>query len=102
MMAAFRRLAWLRPERGTAFDIFGYTEEGSAEWGIIPEVYQRLRMLCHTFTPASLSEAVAQADLPQMIRGNGHVKAAAIRVYREALKQAILEAPQRLSASSGV
>ena len=65
----------LKVLRGTALDIFGYSEERQGERALVQNYMQTLeRMLAH-LSPATLPDALRFAKLPEEIRGFGHVKA---------------------------
>ena len=46
VMSLFSVLAWLKPLRGTAFDIFGYTSERRAERALIAEYEALVDEIC--------------------------------------------------------
>jgi indolepyruvate ferredoxin oxidoreductase len=74
MRPAFGVLAKLKGLRGTAFDVFGYTEERRTERALIGEYRATVEALLQGLTRERLAEAVALASLPEDIRGYGHVK----------------------------
>ncbi|WP_423195446.1 MULTISPECIES: indolepyruvate ferredoxin oxidoreductase family protein [unclassified Cupriavidus] len=74
-MTLFRLLARLKGLRGGVFDIFGRTEERRTERALIGEYRALLDELVAGLTPANHETAVALANLPDDIRGFGHVKA---------------------------
>ncbi len=83
MTSAFRVLAAMRSLRGTAFDLFGYTEERRMErelieWyqGIIETILQRLPL-------EGPEKLIALAAAPMDMRGYGPVKEAAVKQVRE-------------------
>lgn len=78
MMWAFRMLARFKGLRGTAFDIFGRSEERKIERQMISDYEQLITLLLSKLTATNLSIAVALAALPEQIRGYGHVKEASI------------------------
>ena len=71
---AFGLLAKARCLRGTPFDIFGYTEERKMERGLIAEYEKVITELCSRLTRENLPGAVQIANVPDEIRGYGHVK----------------------------
>jgi indolepyruvate ferredoxin oxidoreductase len=71
---AFKLLARLKRLRGTAFDIFGRTEERRMERRLIAEYEAILREIAAALTPENHALAVEIARLPEQIRGFGHVK----------------------------
>jgi indolepyruvate ferredoxin oxidoreductase len=76
MLTAFRVLARLKGLRGTAFDIFGRTEERRAERQAIVDYEARLAEIIAALSAANHAAAVELAALPLEIRGFGHVKEA--------------------------
>jgi indolepyruvate ferredoxin oxidoreductase len=76
MMTAFRTLAGLKRLRGTAFDIFGRTEERRMERRLIAEYEALLAEILGKLSPDNHHLAVALASLPDKVRGYGHVKEA--------------------------
>jgi len=74
MKGAFGVLAKLKGLRGTAFDVFGHTEERRTERALITEYRALVDELLASLDAARLPEAVALASLPDEIRGYGHVK----------------------------
>jgi len=101
MMGMFRVLAKLKGLRGTAFDIFGRTEERRMERALIGEYEQTVATLLAGLTRDKLSLAVEIASLPETIRGYGHIKArnaAAARSKRDELLARYRAAPVRAAA----
>ncbi|MFZ9428496.1 MAG: indolepyruvate ferredoxin oxidoreductase family protein [Burkholderiaceae bacterium] len=74
--SAFGLLARMKGLRGTAFDVFGQTEERRMERTLIQEYRACVEELLTGLRPERLAQAVEIAQLPQDIRGFGHVKAA--------------------------
>jgi indolepyruvate ferredoxin oxidoreductase len=74
MGGIFKILAALRSLRGTAFDIFGYTEERKTERALIREYEDTIARLLVDLTPQNHALAVEIASLPEGIRGYGHIK----------------------------
>jgi indolepyruvate ferredoxin oxidoreductase len=74
MMSAFRLLARMKRLRGTAFDIFGRSEERRTERALIGEYRATIEELLETLSPANLKLAAEIASVPMAIRGFGHVK----------------------------
>ncbi|MES3021492.1 MAG: indolepyruvate ferredoxin oxidoreductase family protein [Pseudomonadota bacterium] len=94
VLTAFRVLAKARRLRGTAFDIFGYSQERRDERRMVREYAAMVETLCENLGTQGLARAAALAELPLEVRGFGPVKAAAIASY-EARRAAILaEAPE--------
>ena len=82
MMKAFSFLAKFKALRATPFDIFGYQEERKVERALIREYEAIIEELTQGLTRDNHAIAVAIAELPMEIRGYGHVKEKAIKVYR--------------------
>ncbi len=78
MGSVFRLLARLKGLRGTAFDIFGYTQERKTERRLIADYEALVGDLLAGLRPDNHGRAVDLARLPDRIRGYGHVKQAAI------------------------
>lgn len=74
MMKAFGLLAKLKGLRGTAFDIFGRTEERRMERRLIAEYDALIGELVNRLTPENHALCVALTAIPEKIRGFGHVK----------------------------
>src|SRR5690606_35065217 len=74
MLTAFRLLARLRFLRGTAFDIFGRTEERRRERALISEYETLVNEIADNLATTNHDLAVALAQIPDRIRGFGHVK----------------------------
>jgi indolepyruvate ferredoxin oxidoreductase len=74
MFRAMHMLAKLKFLRGTAFDVFGNTEERRTESALIGEYEALVRELIGGLTTQKRDLAVELANLPDAIRGYGHVK----------------------------
>jgi indolepyruvate ferredoxin oxidoreductase len=74
MMKAFRALAPLKVLRGTPLDVFGYTQERRTERQLIRDYEDLVREILEKLTPDNHATAVGLANVPQKIRGFGHVK----------------------------
>ncbi|HUN67303.1 MAG TPA: indolepyruvate ferredoxin oxidoreductase family protein, partial [Burkholderiales bacterium] len=81
-MNLFRVLARLKGLRGTAFDIFGRTEERRMERALIGEYVQTVEALLAGLTRDNHALAIEIASLPETIRGYGHVKAKSVQAAR--------------------
>ena len=84
MWKAFQLLAKFKGLRGGAFDIFGYTEERKMERALITEFRGVIAELLAGLSAANHEQAVAIANLPEKIRGFGHVKEKAVAEYKMA------------------
>jgi len=89
MFKAFGVLAKFKFLRGTAFDIFGYSEERKTERKLVDDYRALVGQLNNTLNASNHAVAVALAALPEKIRGFGPVKAASL-VKTEAEKKALL------------
>ena len=70
----FRLLARMRRLRGTAFDVFGRTEERRMERRLIGEYERTIGEVLGGLRPENHEAAVAVAAVPERIKGFGHVK----------------------------
>jgi len=75
MLPAFRMLAKFKFLRGTALDIFGYSEERRTERKLVADYEAMLGEIMGKLTPENHHIAVGLANIPEKIRGFGHVKA---------------------------
>jgi indolepyruvate ferredoxin oxidoreductase len=84
MLPAFRVLAKLKSLRGTALDVFGHTEERKMERRLIADYERDIGQLLPGLTAENHATAVAIANLPEHVRGYGHIKMANVaKVARE-------------------
>ena len=74
MFRAFRLLARMRGLRGTAWDLFGRTEERRMERRLIDEYEETIGEILGGLRPENHEAAVAIAAGPERIKGFGHVK----------------------------
>lgn len=84
-----RVLARLRFVRGTRFDLFGYTAERRAERELIANYEALLQRHTSELRAHNLEIAIQLAQLPQRIRGYGHVKERSM-AEAEIARQALL------------
>jgi len=100
-MTLFRILSRLKGLRGTAFDVFGNTEERRTERALIAEYEQTVETLLGGLARDNHALAIEIASLPEAIRGYGHIKLksiAAARTRRDELIARYREAPVRAAA----
>jgi indolepyruvate ferredoxin oxidoreductase len=71
---AFKLLAKLKGLRGTAFDIFGHSEERKTERRLIGEYEATMASVIAALDAGNHALSVQIAALPEQIRGFGHVK----------------------------
>ena len=82
MQPAMKLLARGKALRGTAFDVFGRTEERRLERRLIADYEARVAELAQGLDAARLPLAVQIAQLPLTMRGFGHVKLANLALAR--------------------
>ncbi|GAC1549841.1 MAG: indolepyruvate ferredoxin oxidoreductase family protein [Beijerinckiaceae bacterium] len=75
MFKAFGLLARFKFLRGTALDIFGYSEERRTERKLIADYEAMIDDVLGRLSPQNHAIAIALASIPEKIRGFGHVKA---------------------------
>jgi indolepyruvate ferredoxin oxidoreductase len=85
----FRVLRHGKHLRGTMFDLFGLQQERRMERALVEQYVGDLRSALGALQPATLDVAVAIAQLPDLIRGFGPVKAAN-RIRAEEQRRALL------------
>ncbi len=83
VFSMFRVLVKLKGLRGTAFDIFGYTEERRTERRLIDEYMETLSEIIGKLDQSNHALAVQIAGLPETIRGFGHVKEKNLKKAKE-------------------
>ncbi|WP_218508302.1 indolepyruvate ferredoxin oxidoreductase family protein [Variovorax sp. dw_308] len=82
MLPAMKWLARGKRLRGTALDLFGYTEERRLERSLIGQFEARLDELVAALSPGNQKLAAQIAAVPMTIRGYGHVKLANLAMAR--------------------
>jgi len=90
MLKAFGGLSRLKGLRGTAFDIFGYTEERRSERRMIEDYIRVIDDILPVAQGEDKTLALQIAELPDMVRGYGHVKEKNMADY-EARKDQLLQ-----------
>lgn len=92
-------LARFKGLRGGLFDIFGRTEERRMERALIVEYFETIDTILSAIPNADYAIALALAQLPERIRGFGHVKEAnaaeAATTRRDLLSRLIQNNPAR-------
>ena len=73
-LPAIKTLRHMKFLRGTAFDVFGKTEERKMERALIEDYKQSIEAILPKLTVSNHVQAVQFARLPEHIRGFGHVK----------------------------
>lgn len=84
MLPAFKFLAGWKGLRGTMWDPFGHTLERKTERRLRDTYIADLERIASKLTKANHASAVAIAEIPEQIRGYGHVKAKAMAEAAEA------------------
>ena len=82
MLTGFKLLAKLKGLRGTAFDVFGKTEERHMERALIGEYTTSIDTLLETLNGSNHGVAVDVARIPELIKGYGHVKERNVKTAR--------------------
>ncbi len=80
--SSFKVLAKLKGLRGTAFDIFGKTDERRMERALIAEYRASIEEVLTGLNASTLGLAVQIASIPEDIRGYGHVKERHLKAAR--------------------
>ncbi len=95
VFTAFKLMARLKGLRGTPFDIFGRTAERRAERALIGQYEATIAELMERLDSGSHALAVEIAEIPEHIRGYGHVKERSLAAAgaREAELMATLRRP---------
>ncbi|MFN5776086.1 MAG: DUF6537 domain-containing protein, partial [Burkholderiaceae bacterium] len=102
MLSVFGWLARFKGLRGTAFDIFGKTEERHTERALIQDYRASIEEVLRSLNADNHALAVDIARLPDQIKGYGHVKArhlAKVRPQWERLMQTWRDPSQQTQAA---
>jgi indolepyruvate ferredoxin oxidoreductase len=102
IFTAFKLLAGLRGLRGSALDVFGYTQERRTERRLIQEYEQMVDEILERLTAADHSVAVQLAAIPEEIRGYGHIKERnleAVKVKQSKLLEQLRTPEERRAAA---
>jgi indolepyruvate ferredoxin oxidoreductase len=87
MLPLFKILSSIKGLRGTALDIFGYTQERKTERALISEYEETVEALLKNLTPQNHAVAVQIASIPEEIRGFGHIKLKSVAAARKKREQ---------------
>ncbi|MDP2747265.1 indolepyruvate ferredoxin oxidoreductase family protein [Pseudomonas sp.] len=87
MLKAFGLLAKFKALRGTPLDPFGYSAERKLELQLIEDYERSVDYLLKQLNADNYRSAVALAELPEQIRGYGHVKEQSLVKVREQERQ---------------
>jgi indolepyruvate ferredoxin oxidoreductase len=99
VQTVFKLLAPLKALRGTAFDLFGRTEERKTERALIGEYQASIDEVLSSLNAGNHATALEIASLPEQIRGYGHVRQASADtagVERERLMQQFQQPVQEI------
>jgi indolepyruvate ferredoxin oxidoreductase len=97
ILGAFKILQHGKVLRGTAFDIFGKTEERAKERALRDQYLADLPVWLQSLSASTHRQIVELANLPDDVRGFGHVKEASL-VRTEAKRKTLLaQLTQRLA-----
>ena len=83
MFGVLKVLARMRGLRGTALDVFGYSEERRSERALIEEYERTVEEVANCLDEANRDAALALLTLPEQIRGYGYVKERHLADVRE-------------------
>ena len=83
MLPAFKLMKRFKGLRGTRFDLFGYTEERRAERALRDAYIENAARLARELTAENHELAITIAEIPNDIRGYGHVKEKAMKEMAE-------------------
>ena len=75
-------MAKLKGLRGTALDVFGYTEERNMERALIGEYKASIEEVLGLLNADNAAVAVEIARIPEAIKGFGHVKERNVQAAR--------------------
>ncbi len=91
MRWVFKALAAMRGLRSTPLDMFGRTEERRSERALIAQYRQTVDELLAQLSPGNHSQALQIAQLPEQIRGFGHVKQRSIATVQLVWQQRLAQ-----------
>jgi len=83
MLTGFKVLKHFKWLRGSALDVFGYTEERRTERALIQQYRTSVDVLVSQLNASNHALAVEIARIPEQIKGFGHVKARHLAAARE-------------------
>ncbi len=100
ILTVFKTLARLKSLRGTPFDIFGYTAERRMERRLRDDYLQFATGLCSTLTRENHAQSLKLADLPDQVRGYGHVKLDSVNHYNSARTEISSDQPENTATAA--
>jgi len=83
MLTGFKVLKHFKWLRGTALDVFGYTEERRTERALIAQYQSSVDTMLGQLSASNHALALEMARIPEQIKGFGHVKARHLAAARE-------------------
>ncbi len=83
MLTGFKLLKHFKWLRGSALDVFGYTEERRTERALIAQYQSSVDAMLDQLNANNHALAVEMARIPEQIKGFGHVKARHLAAARE-------------------
>ena len=83
MLSGFKLLKHFKGLRGTALDVFGYTDERRSERALIQDYRADVEALLAQLDTTNHALAVQIARIPEQIKGFGHVKARHLAAARQ-------------------
>ena len=98
MMPLFKLMAKFKFLRGTALDIFGYSQDRKIKLGLIDELNDTINTILDGLSKDKQQHAIEIIDLVLGVRGYGHVKQANYNQYRLRLAQQL----KRYSSGLGI
>jgi indolepyruvate ferredoxin oxidoreductase len=99
MWSALKVLARLKGLRGGAFDVFGYTAERKMERALVGEYRQMVESLLPGLDAGNHASAIELANLPEQIRGFGHVKERNVEAFRSKKAELLASLSQQKKAA---
>jgi indolepyruvate ferredoxin oxidoreductase len=82
----FKLMSKMKGLRGSAFDIFGYTEERKMERGLIEKYETTMEKLINSLDHDNHALAIEIACLPEKIRGYGYIKEDSVKAAHAELQ----------------
>jgi indolepyruvate ferredoxin oxidoreductase len=83
MRTGFQLLKRFKWFRGTALDVFGYTQERRTERALIQQYLASVEIMLGQLNASNHALAVEMARIPEQIKGFGHVKARHLAAARQ-------------------
>ena len=91
ILKVFPLLAKLKFLRGTPFDLFGYSQERKLERQLIIDYRDAIEQIATGLDRHKLETAVKIAQLPETVRGYGHIKHKSIVQFKQNLSHLLRE-----------